>query len=132
MKRKIHFEIPLEPVAWGRVKTGAQGHSYVPAKTRNYETAVGLFARSLHVLPALKGPLILTAQFIVAHPKRCNRAYPSVRPDLDNYMKALKDGLAGVLFEDDSQVCQYGAGTGKFYDMSGGKPRIIVTLEELE
>jgi len=134
MRRKIEFTIPLAPVAWQRVKRGEYGQAYVPTKTRRFKNEIALYVTRL--VPAehrlFFGPLRLTARFILIPPKSCRRPYPSVRPDLDNYLKALKDGLIGVLWDDDSQVCMYGEGTGKFYDMSGGGSRIEIIVEELE
>lgn len=132
MKRMIEFVIPLAPVAWQRVKRGAYGQAYVPNKTRRFETEVGLWVKRFRPLPIMSGPLRLTARFILIPPKKYVRDFPDVRPDLDNYLKALKDGLVGIIYEDDSQVCEYGEGTGKFYDMSGGPARIEVSLLELE
>lgn len=132
MKRSLSVEIILDPVAWGRVKRGKYGQAYVPAKTAKFEKQVALLVRHVKPLPLFKGPLILTAKFILKPPVKWKRDRPCVRPDLDNYLKALKDGLVGVLYEDDSQVCEYGAGTGKFYDMQGGPPRILLTLAEIE
>jgi crossover junction endodeoxyribonuclease RusA len=129
---KIEFTIPLKPVAWQRVKRGAYGQSYVPKKTRLFENSVGFYAlQASRGFKFPKVPLVLTAKFILERPKTSKNPHPIVRPDLDNYLKALKDGLNGVLFDDDSQVVQYGHGTGKFYDMSGGPARIEVSLQSL-
>jgi crossover junction endodeoxyribonuclease RusA len=129
---KIEFIIPVKPVAWQRVKRGKYGQSYVPKKTKEFEDTVGYFAMSAaRGLKFGPGPLILTAKFILERPKTSKNLHPCIRPDLDNYLKALKDGLNGVLFQDDSQVVQYGPGTGKYYDMSGGRARIEVSLESL-
>lgn len=42
--------------------------------------------------------------FIVTKPKSTKRAFPSVKPDLDKLVRAVLDGLTGVVYEDDSQV----------------------------
>lgn len=42
--------------------------------------------------------------FIMARPKSAKRAFPSVKPDLDKLIRAVLDGLTGVVYEDDSQV----------------------------
>lgn len=51
------------------------------------------------------------------------------RPDLDNYIKLIKDALNKIYWMDDAQVVLYGPTTGKFY---GNPPRIEVTVEEVE
>jgi crossover junction endodeoxyribonuclease RusA len=122
--------LPISPVAWQRVRRGAYGQAYVPTKTRNFEKQVGLLASQIPH-PILEGALIMTARFILTPPKRLIREFPHVRPDLDNYLKALKDGLVGVLYSDDAQICKYGAGTGKYYDLTGSGERIELLLEEI-
>jgi Holliday junction resolvase RusA-like endonuclease len=43
-------------------------------------------------------------RFRVKRPKSVKRAYRTVAPDLDKYIRGVNDGLTGVAFEDDSQV----------------------------
>lgn len=40
---------------------------------------------------------------------------PTVKPDLDNLLKHLKDVCKGVFWQDDKQVIGYLPGTGKYY-----------------
>lgn len=128
----IHLTLEIEPVAWGRVKRGAYGQAYVPPKTARFKHEVALLLRKLlGPTTPRRGPIRLTLKFIIPTPKRPKRMYPTTRPDLDNYTKALKDAANGILWIDDSQVVQYGEGMGKYYDMSGGKPRIEIKVEEL-
>ncbi len=42
--------------------------------------------------------------FVMSKPKSAKRAFPSVKPDLDKLVRAVLDGLTGVVYEDDSQV----------------------------
>jgi Holliday junction resolvase RusA-like endonuclease len=56
-----------------------------------------------------KGPLSLEVVFNLQRPKSTKRKHPSVRPDLDNYIKSILDAVQGVLFEDDGQVVQMSA-----------------------
>lgn len=57
----------------------------------------------------------------------------STRPDVDNYVKALFDGLNGTVFVDDAQVAELAA--RKVYAPGHGygdpRPRVEVTVEEL-
>lgn len=129
---KFQFTIPIEPVAWERVKRGKYGNAYVPPKTEKFKMAVALYANSIVNDHLLEGPLRLTARFILTKPTSVDRVRPWVRPDLDNYLKALKDGLNGAVYKDDAQIVEFGDGTGKYYDQSGGRGRIEVLIEELE
>jgi Holliday junction resolvase RusA-like endonuclease len=49
----------------------------------------------------------LKLDFYVARPasKPKRITQPITRPDLDKYIRAVKDGLKGAAYEDDSQVC---------------------------
>ncbi len=127
----LSFTLDIDPVAWQRVQRGRSGHAYVPGKTRAFENSIRMLARRHAPKTPLDGPLKLTARFILVPPKRRVRSEPCVRPDLDNFMKALKDGLSGVIWTDDSRVCRYGDGTGKYYAMDGSGSRIEITIEEL-
>jgi Holliday junction resolvase RusA-like endonuclease len=126
----IHLTIPIDPVAWGRVKRGAYGQAYVPAKTRSYERTLAQLARKTYGGEPLKGPLALKLTFILRTPKRPKFPQPAVRPDLDNYVKAVKDAMSGVLWIDDGQICDLVA--SKFYDVStGGGPRVDIQVRQL-
>ena len=117
---KISFIVPGVPVAKGRArsavtKSGRTVH-YTPAKTRTYERTVAWVATGeMCGRQPLSGPLELTLRFTLPIPNswpkwKRERALtggirPTGPPDLDNLSKAIKDGLNGVLWGDDSQVC---------------------------
>nr|WP_318837549.1 RusA family crossover junction endodeoxyribonuclease [Psychrobacillus glaciei] len=48
---------------------------------------------------------------------------PTTKPDVDNYVKGVKDGLNKVLWQDDSQVVNLNV--RKFYSMN---PRVVVRV----
>ncbi len=52
---------------------------------------------------------------------------PTTKPDLDNYLKAIKDALKGICWRDDSQVVAYREPFGKYYS---AKPRVEVDVLE--
>lgn len=122
----ISIMIPIAPVAWGRVKRGRYGQAYVPAKTRSFERDAGLIIKSKYSGPPLSGALKLTVTFVLARPKGTKREYPSVRPDLDNYEKAILDAGNGILWKDDGQIC--GVIKWKVY---GDSPHITLRVETL-
>jgi Holliday junction resolvase RusA-like endonuclease len=112
----ISFTIPGEPVAKGRprsfVRNGRVGH-YTPEKTARYENLVKLAAQQVFDAP-LEGGIGLVVYAHMSIPrswsqKRKEAAFreeitPAKRPDLDNIVKAIKDGLNGVAWKDDAQV----------------------------
>jgi Holliday junction resolvase RusA-like endonuclease len=73
--------------------------------------------------------LKLEVRFYLPRPKRTKNTRPSVRPDLDNYVKALKDALNGIVWSDDSRICDLWA--EKHYAAEGTRPRIEMRVEEI-
>lgn len=49
---------------------------------------------------------------------------PTSKPDVDNYVKGVKDGLNKIIWQDDSQVV--GLTVRKFYSLS---PRVDVCIK---
>lgn len=117
---KIAFCVPGVPVAKGRArsavtKSGKTVH-YTPAKTRTYEGIVATMAMGeMCGRQPLSGPLELTLRFTLPIPNSWPKwkrekalmggIRPTGKPDADNLTKTLKDGLNGILWGDDSQVC---------------------------
>lgn len=110
----ISFTIPGEPVAKGRarsfVRNGHVAH-YTPEKTARYENLVKLAAQqAMNGKPPIEGPITLSVSAYMPIPQswskkkqECPGAHTK-RPDLDNIIKSIKDGLNGVAWHDDSQV----------------------------
>jgi len=133
----IHFIIPIVPTPKGRPKAVAfAGHArvYTPAKTAAYEAQVALRAAEHLKGRTLAGPLVLHLQFVLPRPKALTRrkdpegAIPcDRRPDLDNLVKAVMDGLKAA-WGDDAQV--YSLRAEKWYAGKGCSPLIDVTIWE--
>lgn len=111
------FRFDAEPVAKGRPRfvsrsfAGGKSYTsaYTPAKTRNAESALQAELKAMGPDLYERGvPLIVMVEFIVRRPKSVKAPYPVSRPDLDNYLKLLKDACNGYLWHDDSQVIQVG------------------------
>lgn len=139
----ISFFIPGEPVAKGRarsfIRNGRIGH-HTPEKTVNYESLVALSASVAMSRTGgymLSGPLALAFIATFAIPKswtkkrlaaHMNDAEPvTKRPDLDNIMKALADGMNGIVYADDSQIAHL-SDCRKVY---GEKPGVVVQVWEM-
>lgn len=108
------FSIPGQPVGKARPRFTRSGHTYTPDKTKSYENLVALEYR------AAGGRMTdgrvyfrITAGYGI--PKSTPKAkkekmlagtiMPTVKPDIDNVIKIILDGLNGVAYKDDSQVC---------------------------
>lgn len=108
------------PVGKGRPRFTRTGHAYTPEKTRMYENIVRLRAlEAMRGEARLKGAVSVTilarfpvpASYSTKRRVACLQASekPAKKPDIDNLVKAILDGLNGTIFEDDSQVVQLSA-----------------------
>lgn len=116
----VIFIVPFAPVAWQRagVTWTKQGPKhYTPAETRAWKKTVAVYARSaMRGAAPFAGALQLTLAFEVPIPpswpnwKRDAAARgeiaPTIKPDADNFAKAVKDALNGIVWIDDAQVVE--------------------------
>lgn len=116
----ITFTIPGEPVAKGRPRaTTVGGHArmYTPAKTAAYEQLVAVYAAAaMKKAPLIEHPVQLRLGIYCKVPgtwskKRRADALagierPAKKPDIDNIVKALADGMNGVVWVDDAQIVE--------------------------
>lgn len=114
----IHFVIPIIPVAKGRPRFAKRGkfvRAFTPEKTMRFEEQVAdAGGAAMAGMELLEGALKFEAVFDLPIPKswsaknqadaRSGMLRPTSRPDLDNYIKGVFDGLNNVVWHDDSQV----------------------------
>lgn len=123
-----------DPVAKGRPRMTRTGRAYTPAKTRQYETYARLVAQQeMQGRRLLEGALHMKLRVDLAIPSSWSKkkqqaaligeVMPCVKPDLDNFLKAIADSLAGVVFADDKQVVSVTA--TKRYSQT---PKMVVTI----
>lgn len=139
----IHITIPGEPIAQGRPRISTQGghvRAYDPAKSRDYKHYIRLAAtQQMGAVPPLEGPLAMGLEVYRPIPKSFSKRRreaaergeirPTTKPDLDNYVKAAKDALNGIVWRDDSQIVSYIEPFGKYYSE---RPRLEITVKQLE
>ncbi|CAR54915.1 RusA family crossover junction endodeoxyribonuclease [Burkholderia cenocepacia] len=116
--RRVVFVVPGKPVAKGRprfVRRGPHVRTYTPEPTERYENLVKMAAReAMRDDEPYVGPVRLIVDIGVPIPaswseKRQRAAAAGAigatkKPDADNVVKALKDGMNGVVYGDDGQV----------------------------
>lgn len=87
---------------FGRKKDGG-AVTYTPRETKNYEQSVATLAQCAMMGKTLmEGPLRVTISAYFQH--KTKTGYHTSRPDLDNIIKIILDGLNGVVFKDDATV----------------------------
>lgn len=129
------FEIPGAPVAKGRPRMTRSGHAYTPRQTRDYEAWVRLCWRHAGQPMSLQ-PLQIRLEFYLPIPKSFRKKQreaalagvllPAKKPDIDNLVKAVLDGLNGLAYQDDKQIVALEAAKGY-----GAAPLVQVTLQEV-
>lgn len=135
----IKFTVYGEPVAQGRPRASTvNGHvrMYDPKKSRDYKHYVRLAASQHKPKELLTGPLKMKVKvfrptlksFSKKKKKQAEEGTlrPTTKPDVDNYVKAIKDALNSVIWKDDSQVVDLQV--SKFYSEN---PRIEVEIDEV-
>jgi Holliday junction resolvase RusA-like endonuclease len=133
----ISFEVPGEPQGKGRakiVKIGGFSRMATPAKTVSYEGLIAHAAAQVMAgAPPLTGPVWLSVEMYFGVPaswskKKREQALlslikPTKKPDADNVIKAVCDGLNGVVWVDDVQVV-----SGSWKKRYSDRPRVSVAV----
>lgn len=104
----IVFNFPVDPTPKGRPRFG-NGRTYTPKKTKEFELAIRSMAKEQYRNGPMKGPLSVLIVFTIKKPKSVKRNYPTVKPDVDNFLKSLLDALNQIAYEDDAQIIEINA-----------------------
>ena len=94
MRTLLDMVIEGDPVPKARPRSGRNGHTYTPQRTRDAEKVIRDLAAELVDEP-YDGPVAISCHFECATARRT---------DGDNLMKLVWDALNGVVYVDDSQI----------------------------
>lgn len=132
---RLEFTIPVKPQSKQRHRTGRGGQHYTPAATRAFENTVLMAAREAMRkagLSVFEGAVRVDMLLVFDRPKRHPKSWPQglvarpKRPDRDNLVKAVNDGLKAIWGDDAQVVC---GEPFKCYAEEGGKARVEVRIE---
>lgn len=112
------FSVYGDPVAKGRPKFAKRGNfvtAYTPKKTHDYEAEVALMAKAaMGSQEPIEGPVAVYIHVTFAVPpsysnkrrEACLNGFERhlKKPDLDNCIKSITDGMNGIVYKDDSQI----------------------------
>ncbi len=147
----IKFTIPGKPVPQGRPRFYRRGKFVAavdPKGSRSYKADISHMAKIEKIklgfgeneLCMASGPVRLTIHAFFPCPKSQYRKknprperHHAKRPDADNVGKSIKDGLSGVIYNDDGQVSELIV--KKIIAAQGEAPRVeveVCLLEEME
>ncbi|WP_043614247.1 RusA family crossover junction endodeoxyribonuclease [Chromobacterium violaceum] len=139
---RITFTVPGTPVGKGRPKVSTRGgkfaRMYTPEKTASYEGLIALAAQAAMAGRApLTGPADVSIVMVLPIPTSWSKkkqaaalagqVFPTKKPDADNVVKALFDGMNGVVWVDDVQACDIAV--RKRY---GATPGVQVVVQEIQ
>lgn len=136
----VLIQIPGEPQGKGRPRVGrVAGHArmFTPAKTAAYEGLVAMAAQdAMQGAEPTDRPCAVDLQIVCTVPASWSRVKresalagairPTKKPDIDNCMKAVFDGMNGVVWRDDVQAVEVSA--RKRY---GATPGVFVHVKEV-
>lgn len=139
----MRFEFDIEPVEQARPRATRMGKRirlYDPKKVAVYKQQLGYLARQAmqeRGMEPFDGPLEVRMEFYrpvqtsLSKKERARRLSgvhrPTVKPDLSNYIKALEDGLNGILWVDDNLIVSLQA--EKLYSEL---PHLVVEIRKAE
>ena len=132
----LSFTVPGLPQGKGRARFG-NGRAYTPAKTVAYEGLIALAGQqAMEDRPLVERPVYLIVDAFFPIPKswpkaRKQKAETSLvwhvaKPDGDNILKAVGDGLNGIVWKDDSQIA-----FAKITKQYAEVPRLAIMVEVL-
>ncbi|MBO5715062.1 MAG: RusA family crossover junction endodeoxyribonuclease [Clostridia bacterium] len=130
------FKIGGQPQGKGRPRFTRSGHAFTPQATRDYEKLIAEEYKAAKG-DTLDGYIKVNIKAYYKIPKATSKEKrgmiergllkPAVKPDIDNVIKAILDGLNGVAYHDDNQVVYVDA--EKFY---ADEPCVIVEVSHYE
>lgn len=106
--RVFSCTLPLHPFQKERHRTGQDGKTYTPKRTKKAEQDLAILVKSLKP-PTFEGAIELDIVFVIKNDKKEPRTPKTQRPDLSNYVKLVEDALNGVLWKDDAQIFRLSA-----------------------
>ena len=118
MTFQVMFSVEGKPVPKGRPRFARRGKfvsTYSPKTTVDYETLVSTSAKqAMGATEPLETPLAayiyITLPIPASYSKKRTAAClsgeerPTKKSDIDNYCKAIFDGMNGIVYVDDSQI----------------------------
>ncbi|ANC03982.1 endodeoxyribonuclease RusA [Pseudomonas putida] len=114
----VQFVVPGDPVGKGRPRVstiGGHARMFTPKKTASYEGLIAVVGdRAMAGRPPIECPVMVEMRIVLPVPASktkkfkaqalAGEIFPAKKPDMDNVVKAIFDGLNGIVWRDDVQV----------------------------
>lgn len=145
----LRFVVPGRIKPKGRVKFSRRGKfvvAYTPAETVATEAMIGRYAAlAMRGRVLFQGPISLSVRISLNTPaswskkKKAETVWVTGRNDADNQLKVISDAMNGVIWKDDSQICEiyfvrrYDDSTGECAEITvlvaGGIAAVVRSVE---
>lgn len=136
--KPVSFIVPGEAVGKGRPRvTTIHGHArmFTPQKTANYESLIAVAAeQAMQGRELITGPVLVELKIAVGIAQSWSKkktaqalagqVMPTKKPDADNVLKAICDGINGIVFKDDVQVVNVSM-SKRFAEKPGVSVRVV-------
>ncbi len=132
---KITFEIPGQAQAKQRPRVMKNGITFTPKETINYENLIK-WSYSANTNYQFQNAIDLNIVFYVQIPASTSKKkqeqmlagqiQPTKKPDIDNLIKSIADGLNKIAYKDDNQIVSISA--RKVYAHC---PKTVVEIKEI-
>lgn len=100
----IHIQVDLKPTPKARPRFNPRsGRPYTPKSTTDFESLISFFARNHFVRP-MSGAVEIIINFSFIKAKSSKLVMHTKKPDIDNLIKSVCDGLNKIAYKDDSQI----------------------------
>lgn len=122
------LQFNIEPTPWARPTTAIINgfrRTLTTKKAREASETLKYLMRAKWRGQPLEAPLKLELVFSITKPKSCKRPFPSVKPDVDNFIKMVMDCGNEIIWKDDNLIVEISA--RKEY----GEPGIRITVGEI-
>ncbi|WP_107839518.1 RusA family crossover junction endodeoxyribonuclease [Metasolibacillus meyeri] len=136
----IQFVIPGKVQAQERPRFSRAGkgvRTHDAPKSKNYKEWVSIIAMQNKPQEPLQGALRLEVDIYVMPPKKYHtkpkqaliargELRPVTKPDIENLLKGIMDGMTGIIYRDDAQIVELVA--RKWYSM---EPRAEIKVQQI-
>ncbi len=138
MKTSLSFFVPGQPIAQPRHRVSGK-HRYIaplkdgrPHPIHAWKELIALTAKQQEwEIVKMPDGIIMSLYFILKRPKGNKRQYHTTKPDRDNLMKAVKDALEGIIYENDSQSFS-GIISKQYEDRAENEPGVTIQLRRVK
>ena len=102
---EINFSVDIRPMGKERPRLTRSGHAYTPQRTRDYENYIKTqFKKVFPDFKPIDSAVLVELNFYYVRSKSNKDPHHTIKPDIDNLIKAICDSLNGLAYVDDRLI----------------------------